>query len=186
MLQKTWEHETLHKCLACTVLIIWQILFWEIQKPLTFFPSGLPKLAFLGVWWRYILSALICHGSLLQISQNKIIVEYKWVPSSTKQKQTPATAARTPPWHHHRHFYTMPHSRSWDKIQQWMKAILDYPKLAVSCQIMCAAFYLLGCRLCGKCAKQAIVGGLGACMCMHNQPLLSESNASIVHARKLL
>ena len=43
--------------------------------------------------------------SLLQISQNKI-VKYAWVPSSTKQKQTPATAARTPPQHHHRHLYT--------------------------------------------------------------------------------
>ena len=143
------------------------------------------KRSFLGDVVKVHFVSLEGYGRLLQISQNKI-VKYAWVPSSTKQKQTPATAARTPPWHHHRHFYTMPHSRSWDKIQQWMKAILDYPKLAVSCQIMCAAFYLLGCRLCGKCAKQAIVGGLGACMCMHNQPLLSESNASIVHARKLL
>ena len=26
---------------------------------------------------------------------------------------------------------TTPHSQSWDKIQQWMKAILDYPKLCI-------------------------------------------------------
>ena len=30
-------------------------------------------------------------------------MEYAWVPSSTQQKQTPATATRTPPRHHHRH-----------------------------------------------------------------------------------
>ena len=42
------------------------------------------------------------YGSLLQ---NKF-VEYAWVPSSTKQKQTPATAARTPLLLHHCHFYT--------------------------------------------------------------------------------
>ena len=40
-----------------------------------------------------------------QIFQNKIM-EYAWAPSSTKQKQTPVKAARIPPWHHHRHFYT--------------------------------------------------------------------------------
>ena len=34
------------------------------------------------------------------------IVKYTWVPSSTKQKLTPATVARTPSRHHHRHFYT--------------------------------------------------------------------------------
>ena len=39
------------------------------------------------------------YGRLLQISQNKI-VKYTGVPSSTKQKQTPANATKISPWHH--------------------------------------------------------------------------------------
>ena len=63
------------------------------------------------------------YGSLLQISPNKI-VKYTWVPSSMKQKQTPATVARTP-----RHHYT--NYATFMVLRQDSTVILDYPKLHI-------------------------------------------------------
>ena len=98
MLEETWEHDTLHEGLPQYLLsdfILGNYLYF-LRTGKRSLLRGVVKVHFV---------CLEGYGSLLQISQNKIM-KYAWVPSSTKQKQIPATVARTTPWHHHRHFYT--------------------------------------------------------------------------------
>ena len=99
MLEGTWEHDTLHESLAQYLLSFY---LGKFKNYLHFLRTGKRHL---GGEVEIHFVCLEGYGSLLQISP-KNIKKFTWVPSSTKQKQTPATVARTPPRHHHRHFYT--------------------------------------------------------------------------------
>ena len=63
------------------------------------------KESFIGDMVKVFLGLPKDYSSLLLITQNKI-VEYAWVPSFSRQKGAPATAAKTLTWHHYCHINT--------------------------------------------------------------------------------
>ena len=77
------------------ISIISLAYFILVNSKTTYIFSGLIKEAILGVWQRYILSALNAIEVCCQFPKANI-VECAWVPSSTEQNQTPAMGARTP------------------------------------------------------------------------------------------
>ena len=127
MLEETWEHDTLHEGLPQYLLSD-----FILGNYLHFLRTGKRRLLRGVVKVHFV--CLEGYGSLLQISQNKIM-KYAWyLPPRSKNRLQQLLQELLLGITIVISTLTTPCSLSWDKIQQRMKAILDYPKLRIHCR----------------------------------------------------